>query len=123
MIPSFHSSSDVPGALAQWIGMSRNSADRIPPPLLRRSVYQWHMHVYSPTNDENALKQFQGDVSSRFSNDTNVVMGRILMKAGGPHPCSQFEVGEPFDFLLAARALKRGECTCASSRSHSNVFV
>lgn len=51
------------------------------------------MHVYSPTDDEAALKQFQGDVSSRFSNDANVVMGRIMMKAGGPHPCSQFEVG------------------------------
>ena len=51
------------------------------------------MHVYSPTDDEAALKQFQSDVSSRFSNDTNVVMGRIMMKAGGPHPCSQFEVG------------------------------
>ncbi|CAL5224385.1 g7063 [Coccomyxa viridis] len=58
------------------------------------------MHVYSPTDDEAALKQFQGDVSSRFSNDANVVMGRIMMKAGGPHPCSQFEV----DFTRTAFA-------------------
>ena len=66
------------------------------------------MHVYSPTDNESALKQFQGDVSFRFSNDNNVVMGRIMMKAGGPHPCSQFEVGELFDSFHFARALEGG---------------
>ena len=58
------------------------------------------MHVYSPTDDEAALKQFQGDVSSRFSTDANVVMGRLMMKAGGPHPCSQFEVGTQLASLI-----------------------
>ena len=66
------------------------------------------MHVYSPTDDEGALKQFQGDVTSRFSNDKNVVMGPIMMTAGGPHPCSQFEVGELSDSLHFPRAHGRG---------------
>ena len=81
------------------------------------------MHIYSPTNDENALKQFQGDVSSRFSNDKNVVMGRIMMKAGGPHPCSQFEVGMLSDLLQTATSSLKEHYACVKRVSLQRCLV
>ena len=85
-----------------------------------RSVYQWHMHVYSPKDDETALKRFQTSVSSRFSLDANVVMGRFALKAGGPHPCSQFEVGMISDCSRIANAPHKSVLVVRCSHTFSS---
>ena len=54
----------------------------------------WHLHAYSHTNDESALKQFQGAITSRFAEEPQFRYNRLAMVARGPHPCAQMEFGE-----------------------------
>ena len=58
-----------------------------------RTVYVWHMHTYSRSNDLSALTSFNKAVASRFGGEARVRVNKVAEKPFGPHPCIQFETG------------------------------